>query len=263
MATTPGGAFYATKYQFDTHQHELSPTYAMNGNTVTDRTFSCWSISEPNGNDMYDFYLIQDDTSLRAAFNPTIYLDGYEFGYSLQDENGKPLSSDAAMLQDTAPVNTDPGETKSSSLSKTLSSSVGFFGNTMTGSVGTSVSMGESTSRFIPGVAVVNESLASTGNNGSFLYAVQESSASQTGLTQVCNQMLFRVRRSQAPNGVRLATTLKVLVSDHDGSHGTHYFDDFARGFGGGISVQYTNDRIGYYMLPNFTTAVISVPTAK
>ena len=267
-----GGVYEAISQQFDTKSYQFDltepkafpATFGMAENGEINRIFTCSKMCTPisNNTDYYDFYLIQDDTNLALPLIPTLYLDWFEFSYSLQTDEGITIGNDGAMLQQESPQGTDEGETITSSCTQTLSASAGFFGDQVTGSVGTSVSMGKSVSRFVPGVSVKDTSLqGSNGNDVKITYIIAETSASQQGTTELCNQMLFRVKRSLAPNGVQVLAQIRIGTRDHDGDHGTHYFDDFAIAFSRvfGRPLSYQGDRGGYFNV-DYTTSIIGVP---
>ena len=264
----PNATIQTVKYQVGTRSVTLNPCYAQSGTGHINQTLSCWKINGTDAGEVVDFYLFEDETSAGYFVSPTIFLDAIGFDYQLLDASGAVIPATSAMLQVTKPDTTATSAVVTSSQEQTVSATEGFSGDSPSGSTSYSATMGSSTSRTIPGVSVNNLSMGATGNDAHWMYVIQESSSSQAGNTSIVNQMLFRVPRRFAQAGVKLQVALTYFVSDHDGSDGTRYFNNYANDFDqqqkmvpGSPHITYTNDRIGYFKLGLFVTPVVTVPS--
>ncbi|MCJ2081364.1 hypothetical protein [Methylobacterium sp. J-090] len=123
----------------------------------------------------------------------------------------------------------------------------------------------------------MNLSETNSGGNGAiWRFQVSENSNVQSSNLHFDLLALFMIERSQDAqydpehdkNGsFTIDVGCTINISDHDGSHGTRWFDTFhadvAGGLPAGSQFVYTNDRIGYISLPPITINLKVPPPAK
>lgn len=231
----------------DFREQGFSGNWGFTGPARFEHTTSCWSVAGVHQNAWYDYYLVQIMSSLAVPCSGTLKIDHYILSLTFVDDSGKVVPSAKLIAQ--SPDTTQNSTTYTSSISETLSSSVGFFGESPTASIGGSVTVGNSVSRTINDIEIINRSYSGGDQDATWEFDVAEESNSQSGNLETVIQALYWVPRADTANGANISFTLKAGISDHD-NNGTEYFDDITANLlgnlnGQGATLTHYNDRGG------------------
>jgi hypothetical protein len=187
-------------------------------------TAQVWSVAGKNDDDgiWYRYYFVQFDSILRTFVAGTFKINGYFMTCHLVDEQGAVLPS--TVLVEVTPDTTQGSTSYTTSMSQSFSASGGFFGDTPTFDLGTSVSFGHSVTRSIPDITINNTSLSADGQDASWNFGIAENANAQSDSMEFTVQMLFRTPTTpedQSKQHLRL--DFKVVVEDHDNNGSAYY----------------------------------------
>lgn len=246
---------------------------ASSGGNV-DLIAETWQFSNVNDVGSNDYYLLSVTGAIRISLDGSLKVDRYVFNFV-------PANADTKLI-DYSPGTTVGNRSVSVGVSSSISGSVGFFGGEGTGSVGASSTVSSSTTYSAPDVTIEARSYdgyqcpppPSKPNNAQWLYTVSDGSDVQNNDLSVCMQMLYMNTCASdelfGPLAGPLFTvnaTIEIHLSDHDGSHGTRWFDhmqqELTSCLPSGTSFRYDNDRIGTITFPQWPIKIQVPPLPK
>jgi hypothetical protein len=240
---------------------------ASSGGNV-DLIAETWQFSNVNDDvGSNNFYLLSVTGSISLNLNGTLKIDRYGFNFIPENTDSK--------LIDFSPATTIGNKSVSIGVSSSVSGSVGFFGGTGTGTVGESRSVSSSTTYSAPDVEIYahaynGEGCQSAFNNACWHYGVGEGSNVQNSDLSVCMQSLYmNTFASDAKSGewFTINATIEIHVSDHDGGHGTRWFDHMQEELTSclppGTSFHYDDDRVGTITFPKWPIKIKVPPPPK
>jgi hypothetical protein len=202
----------------DTWEIRIPQVGVMRGTAHFSFSTQVWSVRDMAGG--YDYHLVAVFGTLAFPLTPTLYLDWYRITTA-------PKSPDTILIT-SGPPTTQGNVSTETSVSKTLSSSVGFSGEDPNASIGVSVSTTNSQTENFSTIVCMNLSQGGSSENGQWNYGVAESSPSQGANFQFYNQMLYKVPQTGAAPSFEVSTSLSLSFSDHYVGAGTSYFDAFS-----------------------------------
>lgn len=167
-----------------TWQGGLFGTWSVNLNIFCYR-LSCQPPAEAELDDWY-LLQIQGDTFLETGTS-SWRLAGHEIMLVMDQSSG-------AVLIDHAPTTTIESSTYSTSMSTTISGSIGFFGSDPTATGSYSVTTSNSFSRTTPDLSIIDYANMDMPNVPNWIFAVKDGSLIQTSDCPLSAGALFRVK---------------------------------------------------------------------
>ncbi len=205
----------------DVQFQTLPVGYGLSSASHFRHTLSSWAVAAMPEDDWLEYYLVEIDSSLYTGVGGTMKVNGYCLDLTLTDEAGSPLPG--VQLVDASPDTTEGSTSYTTSLSQTITSSVGIFGDTPTANIGASTTVGHSVTRSVPDIQVTNRCYAG-GQDGRWNLDLAEAAPAQGGNLGFTAQMLFRLPPLAEGAHVCAYLVLTVTIEDHD-NNGSAYYD--------------------------------------